>query len=480
MTREQRRHVIHLAVLLLLVWGLVGFTGFSVFKNYSAFGYGGVGGSPVYNAPITFPQNSPACADNIDNDGDVKIDYPTDTGCISPFDVREDDENTFIPPSTTVPNPPSPGGGTPSEGGPITQQPPQGAGILPPELIKIAVPPGEKLPTTEEILEKIKQPPVFSVTVDKVNVSNQVLLKAFRIVKTLPNRTVHIIMNPQGEGKVVSIKGYLYKKANTDQTLLPWLMKYVAYAQKSPTDVLVSSFNFTQEQGSQSYVAIVKAPNELGNYQIETVVSYASEGGLTVLSETQDLHLIVDPEGYVYAREPGKSKAVAGATISLYKLHDGINQYQLWDGGPFAQTNPQKTKGSGLYGYIVPRGQYYLQVSYPGYEFYQTKSFAASDGAILNFPVELQKRTITPPTYIFAWMKGMENFLAFLGFGPTLSVFLSGFTILIALLLVLLGITLFIFNAYRKRVIKEEREELAAEQKQQKQQEQSSHTDNNM
>lgn len=79
-----------------------------------------------------------------------------------------------------------------------------------------------------------------------------------------------------------------------------------------------------------------------------------------------------------------RGQAISNAQVSLYYLEPSINQFVLWDGRSFGQTNPQKTDSGGRYQLIAPAGEYYLQISAPGYSSLKTNIFTINKTMPVN------------------------------------------------------------------------------------------------
>jgi hypothetical protein len=72
------------------------------------------------------------------------------------------------------------------------------------------------------------------------------------------------------------------------------------------------------------------------------------------------LTVTVAPAGKVIEQASGK--ALGGATLALYCFEPSTQTWQLWNGVPYDQVNPQRTRADGSYSLVVPKGRYYLQV----------------------------------------------------------------------------------------------------------------------
>ncbi len=73
----------------------------------------------------------------------------------------------------------------------------------------------------------------------------------------------------------------------------------------------------------------------------------------------------IDPSGYVYDKNIGTAKRIAGATATLEIKVDGV--WTLWQDPDDLQANPVKTDKDGAYGWMVQNGEYRVLVSADGY-----------------------------------------------------------------------------------------------------------------
>lgn len=109
-------------------------------------------------------------------------------------------------------------------------------------------------------------------------------------------------------------------------------------------------------------------PKHTGNQSIELEASDVL--GNTTSREAASL--LVDPSGYIYDAADGSR--VRGATVTLYYLQPDRDAWVVWDAEAFGQQNPQTTPKDGSYGFMVPPGSYYIEVSAKGYALHRSQT----------------------------------------------------------------------------------------------------------
>jgi len=134
--------------------------------------------------------------------------------------------------------------------------------------------------------------------------------------------------------------------------------------------------------GGNTYEADVPLPSEPGSYTIK-VKSTKTDGTIV---EQQTLTVLVDPYGYVY---DNNSKAkIANAEVTLYEK-DNEGQWKKWDASKYSQANPQNTNRAGDYGFMTPKGTYYISSVAPGYKDYKSEELVVkSDPITLNIALD--------------------------------------------------------------------------------------------
>ncbi len=104
------------------------------------------------------------------------------------------------------------------------------------------------------------------------------------------------------------------------------------------------------------YELVAKSLDGAGNRTTRTIMTVA-----------------VTPAGKIL--DATTNQPIKQASLSLYYFEPSSSTWQIWDGAPYAQTNPQKTRVPGTYSLVVPAGKYYLSVSAPHYRTYTSSSF---------------------------------------------------------------------------------------------------------
>ena len=106
---------------------------------------------------------------------------------------------------------------------------------------------------------------------------------------------------------------------------------------------------------------------------------------LVALTYVRFVDILIDPAGYVYDVDiaggtydwpevPPSNALITHATVSA-QTRAGDDQWELWDGAPSGQVNPQVTDATtpdnilleGYYAFYVPSGQYRVEASASGY-----------------------------------------------------------------------------------------------------------------
>ncbi len=140
---------------------------------------------------------------------------------------------------------------------------------------------------------------------------------------------------------------------------------------------VLSSFEYTDEDGDGIYTADVMTPVVPGEYEIVTIIDYVDP---ELGSRKMSLITVIDPEGYVYEERDGKETRIPRAVVSLYVLNNSTREYELWNAEKYIQDNPQVTDVRGTYSFLVPTGTYHFLVEAPGYKIWQGEPFVVAEG----------------------------------------------------------------------------------------------------
>jgi peroxiredoxin len=121
-----------------------------------------------------------------------------------------------------------------------------------------------------------------------------------------------------------------------------------------------------------------------GLYKLKTK---AEDGAGNITERDINPILVVEP-GKVYA---GESKPVTKGSVTLYIKDTLTNTWAVWDGKTFGQENPQQISEFGEYQYFLPGGDYYLEISSPGYAKLTSKIFKINETTAFNADFHLEK-----------------------------------------------------------------------------------------
>jgi hypothetical protein len=191
---------------------------------------------------------------------------------------------------------------------------------------------------------------------------------------------------------------------------------------RGTTDLLAgSSYKLTASAvGGPTTIAIVSTPLEqLGATKTFSLtqsaetglwtgsLSFATPGIYRLTAKSLDgagnrtnrdiLTATVTPAGRVV--HAGTVTGISGAKLALYYFEPTTGTWQLWDGAPYDQPNPQYTKSNGSYSLLIPKGRYYLKVMASGHRSFTSNAFnvTASLGVASVIPLGDQPRVNLGP-----------------------------------------------------------------------------------
>ncbi|PKL72162.1 hypothetical protein CVV26_02730 [Candidatus Kuenenbacteria bacterium HGW-Kuenenbacteria-1] len=151
----------------------------------------------------------------------------------------------------------------------------------------------------------------------------------------------------------------------------------------------LSKFDYTDLDNDGIYTAEIQMPLVDGKYEIVTVMNYKDP---TLGKKEIKLITVVDPEGYIYAKDNEKEIRIPDAIVSMYLFNFETKKYVLWPSQKYLQENPQTTDFKGTYSFLVPTGFYYINVKAPDYLVYNTKPFRIKEGSGIHINIELKTK----------------------------------------------------------------------------------------
>jgi len=220
-------------------------------------------------------------------------------------------------------------------------------------------------------------------------------------VSSLPGHTMKLVVKPISAAK--SVTGYVVFRAPTPKIsensilrsslVASALFSMVGLVEKTseiiPVEqkLVLSSFEYTDDDRDGIYTADITTPIVPGEYDIITVIDYVDP---ELGSRKMSMITVIDPEGYVFEENDGKETRIPSAIVSLYRLNTSSKQYELWPAENYQQENPQITDIRGTYSFLVPAGTYYFHVEAPGYDIFKGKAFVVAEGNGIHQNIELK------------------------------------------------------------------------------------------
>jgi peroxiredoxin len=165
-----------------------------------------------------------------------------------------------------------------------------------------------------------------------------------------------------------------------------------------PKDLRLKAKNFTLTRSPDNGLwSGVLAFEDSGTYTI-TANSLDGAGNKT----SRELNAIqVLPAGNI---SNSKTKKPVMATVSVYYLQQDSNNWALWDGSPYGQTNPQKTGRDGQFNLFLPAGKYYLKTSVKGYHGLRSNIFGLKQSTPISTSLSLKPRKLKLGSLNTSWL----------------------------------------------------------------------------
>ena len=222
-----------------------------------------------------------------------------------------------------------------------------------------------------------------------------------QVVNALSGSPITLSVRP--DGPVNSVHGYLLLKESkfTENLSIPMSSQLAAIImaatpRSSKSEVgsfskvedrlVLGTFDYADADHDGVWTAEITAPMVASIYEVLTVYDYQ-----TGKKQQLRLTLVVDPEGYVYARESGNETRIKDASVTIYMKDVATGKFIIWPAKDYQQENPQSTGPTGEYSFLVPVGEYKLGVTHPDYDTSLSPPFAVSESKGVHTNVELTK-----------------------------------------------------------------------------------------
>ncbi len=294
---------------------------------------------------------TPQCSDGLDNDADSRIDFPEDSGCADANDNSEFVYADYMCSTTPIS----------VEGAPTTTVP-QCSDLLDNDndnLIDMADPGcSDPWDNNEYIFGEVQCPtatttePIVEISGEAFSLSNMRLYLANRSVQTQPN----------SQGIVETLSGVSLTVA-ADVAVISEQISSVALLLGD------KRYNLHYDNGLKMYAVDVLDLSAVGQVNAALIVEYGDSKQVSIPFAVSALH-----RGSVVGKdEDGKTVPLIGALIRLEQL----------SAGKYTEVGRASADASGNYGFVVPNGDYRLNIEAVGYRTERTSGFKV-DNNIIN------------------------------------------------------------------------------------------------
>ncbi len=222
-----------------------------------------------------------------------------------------------------------------------------------------AIDPSGNTGTTKGVQVVIDRlPPAIGSSV--ITVGSHVIAPDSRgVITTLSGVGLTINLSTSGGASEVSIKALDVQHGNTT----------------------AASFTLTRDTDDGLWHGLLSF-SQAGYYQL---VAHGLDGAGNTI--TRSLMNVVVTRPALVLSEKGP---VAHAIATVYYLDPDANDWVVWDGQAYGQTNPQPSDKNGSFAYLLPTGTYYVHVSANGYLPMNSRSFTVSQAMPLASVFQLQ------------------------------------------------------------------------------------------
>ena len=143
------------------------------------------------------------------------------------------------------------------------------------------------------------------------------------------------------------------------------------------------SFQLTQSTSNGLWSGIMSFTNP-GEY---TLVGNAVDGAGNKTTHVMGMVSVLRPSQTIdsHNQRPVISK------LTVYYWAPDTQNWVVWDGAPYGQTNPQTTDQQGSFSLFLPPGKYYLQATAPGYHTTISRIFQSSHSVPLTTTIDMRR-----------------------------------------------------------------------------------------
>ncbi|MDD5621359.1 MAG: hypothetical protein PHS27_02105 [Candidatus Pacebacteria bacterium] len=163
------------------------------------------------------------------------------------------------------------------------------------------------------------------------------------------------------------------------------------YGLKRIENVWTAKIDVPGEQ--KSYLLTLEVIKEDGTKEIIELGQVLVDPFGHVYQDVIEPHLILFKNGFWSWEQVHKKNMLEKVKVFLYQYNDSLKDWQLFEASRYGQRNPQITDKEGAYGFLVPRGLYYLEAIKIGFGEKDTESFEVKN-QIINRDIELSSVTI--------------------------------------------------------------------------------------